>query len=77
MIMAPHKRMQRNKSRKANISSSNQRVAETDAVDPFKSLLAELERLREVDPNSVQEDLSAESFITLDNEVITSCTNNY
>ena len=58
--------------RKANISSSNQRVAETDADDPFKSLLAELERLREVDPNSVQEDLSAESFITLDNEVITS-----
>ena len=55
--------------RKANISSSNQRVAEADADDPFKSLLAELERLREVDPNSVQEDLSAESFITLDNEV--------
>ena len=28
--------------------------------------------MREVDPNSVQEDLSAESFITLDNEVLTS-----
>ena len=28
--------------------------------------------MQEVDPNSVQEDLSAESFITLDTEVITS-----
>ena len=30
--------------------------------------------MQEVDPNSVQEELSAESFITLDNEIITSAT---
>ena len=60
--------------KKANISSSNQQIAETDADDPFKCLVEELDRLREIDHDAVQKELSAESFIGLDNDVVTSAS---
>ena len=60
--------------KKAGISDSNQQMAESDDDDPFKSLTEELDRLREVDPSAVQEELSAESFIGLDCDVVTTCS---
>ena len=36
--------------------------------------MEELERLREIDHDAVQEELSAESFIGLDNDVVTSAS---
>ena len=53
--------------KKSVISESNQQMAEVDNYDSFKSLIEELDRLREFtkDPSAVQEELSAESFIGL------------
>ena len=53
----------------ANINSPNQGVAETDADDLSKCLVWELNSLRAVDLNVVEEDISAESFTGLDNDV--------
>ena len=44
-------------------------LAVTDADDPFKALTEDLSNLR--DQNAVQEELSAESFTDLDNNVVT------
>ena len=60
--------------KKANISHANQQTAMTDADDPFKSLEEELSNLRKLDENAVQDTLSAESFVELDNEVVTSAS---
>ena len=58
--------------KKANISHANQQTAVTDADDPFKSLEEELNNLRKLDENAVQDTLSAESFVELDSEVVIS-----
>ena len=57
---------------KANTSHANQQTAVTDADDPFKSLEEELHNLQKLDQSAVQDNLSAESFIGLDSEVVTS-----
>ena len=44
--------------KKANISHSNQQTTVTDADDPFKSLEEELNNLRKLDENAVQNTLS-------------------
>ena len=44
--------------KKANISSSNQPVAEIDADGPFKYLVEEFNNLREIDLCGVQEDIT-------------------
>ena len=46
-------------------------MTEADDDDPFKSLTEELDCLREHDPSAVQEELSAESFIGLGCDVVT------
>ena len=57
--------------KKANISHANQQTAVTGADDPFKSLEEDLDNLRTLDKNVVQDTLSAESFIELDSEAVT------
>ena len=59
---------------KANISHANQKTAVTDADDPFESLEEELGNLRKLNENAAQDTLSAESFIDLDSEVVTSAS---
>ena len=44
----------------------------TNADDPFKRLEEELDNLHKLDENAVQDTLSAESFVELDSEVVTS-----
>ena len=41
---------------------------------PFKSLEEELNNLRKLDENAVQDTLSAESFVELDSDVVTSAS---
>ena len=60
--------------RKTNISHANQQTSVTDACNPFKSLEEELDNLRKLDQKAVQDNLSAESFIGLDSEVVTSAS---
>ncbi|XP_047139139.1 tigger transposable element-derived protein 4-like [Hydra vulgaris] len=57
--------------KKAGISKTNKSIEEADDDHPFKFLTEELNRLRELDPRAVQEDLSAESYIGLDCDVVT------
>ena len=59
---------------KANISHANQQTAVIDADDPFKSLEEELDNLLNLDQNPVEDTLSAESFVELDSEVVTSAS---
>ena len=47
--------------KKVNISHASKQTALTNADDPFKSLEEELEKLRKLDENTVQDTLSAES----------------
>ena len=63
-----------NSFKKADISHANQQTAVTDADDPFKSLEQELDNLQRLDQNAVQDTLSAESFIGLDREAVTSAS---
>ena len=60
--------------KKANMSHANQPTAVTDADEPFKSLEEELDNLCKLDENVVQDTLSAESFVELDSEVVTSAS---
>ena len=46
----------------------------TDADDPFKSLEEELDNLRKLDDNAVQDTQSAESSVEFDSEVVTSAS---
>ncbi|XP_065650656.1 tigger transposable element-derived protein 4-like [Hydra vulgaris] len=57
--------------KKAGISKTNKSIEEADDDHSFKFLTEELNRLRELDPRAVQEDLSAESYISLDCDVVT------
>ena len=57
--------------KKAGNSDSSQQLAVTVANDPFKALTEDLSNLREIDQNAFQEELSAELFIDLDNDVVT------
>ena len=60
--------------KKANISHGNQQTAVTNADDSFKSLEEELDSLCKLDENVVQDTLSAESFVELDNEAVISAS---
>ena len=55
--------------KKANVGHANQQTAVIDADDPFKSLEEELNNLRKLDENAVQDTLSAVSFVELDSEL--------
>nr|XP_047138502.1 tigger transposable element-derived protein 4-like isoform X2 [Hydra vulgaris] len=57
--------------KKAGISKTNKSIEEADEDHIFKFLTEELNRLRELDPRAVQEDLSVESYIGLDCDVVT------
>ncbi|XP_002164454.3 tigger transposable element-derived protein 4-like [Hydra vulgaris] len=50
--------------KKAGISKKNKSIEEADDVYLYKFLTEELNRLQELDPRAVQEDLSAESYIS-------------
>nr|XP_047135830.1 uncharacterized protein LOC124813133 isoform X2 [Hydra vulgaris] len=58
-------------SKETGISKTNKSIEEADDDHPFKFLTEELNRLRELDPRAVQEDLSAESYIGSDCDVVT------
>ena len=60
--------------KKSNISQSNQQAAVNDDNDPFKSLQEDLKKLHELDYDTIQPNLSAESFADLDSEVFTSAS---
>ena len=60
--------------KKSNISQSNQQAAVNDDDDPFKSLQEDLKKLHELDYDTIQPNLSAESFVDLDSEVVTSAS---
>ena len=60
--------------KKANISHGNQQTVVTNADDSFKSLEEELDSLCKLDENVVQDTLSAESFVELDNEAVISAS---
>ena len=45
-----------------------------DDDDPFKNLQEDLKKLRELDNDAIQPNLSAESFADLDSEVVTSAS---
>ncbi|XP_065684412.1 tigger transposable element-derived protein 4-like [Hydra vulgaris] len=57
--------------KEAGISKTNKSIEEADDDHPFKFLTEEHNRLQELDPRAVQEDLSAESYIGLDCDVVT------
>nr|XP_047142814.1 tigger transposable element-derived protein 4-like [Hydra vulgaris] len=57
--------------KKASVSKTNKSIEEADDDHPFKFLTEELNRLRELDPRALQEDLSTESYIGLDCDVVT------
>ena len=57
--------------RKAGITSEAQNVAIIDADDPFSDLKESLQQLHDVDPDMVLENVTPESLIDIDNEVIT------
>ncbi|XP_065652997.1 tigger transposable element-derived protein 4-like [Hydra vulgaris] len=57
--------------KKAGISKTNKSIEEADDDHFIKFLTEELNRLPELDPRAVQEDLSAESYIGLDCDVVT------
>ena len=59
--------------KKTNISHANQQTAVTNADDSFKSL-EERNNLCKLDENAGQNTLSAESFVELDSEVVTSAS---
>ena len=58
----------------ANISHANLQTAVTDADDPIKSLEEKLDNLPKLDQSVAQDNLSKESFIGLDSEVVTSAS---
>ena len=60
--------------KKGNISHAIQQTALNDADHPFKSLEEELGNLRKLNHSAVQDNLSAEPFIGLDSEVVTSAS---
>ena len=60
--------------KKANVCQVNQQITVTDTDDPFKRLEEELDDLCNLDGNVVQGTLSAESFIELDSEIVTSAS---
>ena len=60
--------------KKSNISQSNQQAAVNDDDDPFKNLLEDLEKLHKLDNNSIQPNISAESFADLDSEDVTTAS---
>ena len=49
-------------------------VKADDDDDLFKSLSEELDHLQEKDPSAIQEELSADSFIGLGWDVVTTCS---
>ena len=57
--------------KKAGITSEAQNAAITDADDPFSDLKRSLQQLHDIDPDMVQESVTPESLIDVDNEVIT------
>ena len=56
--------------KKAGINIEAQHAAITDSVDPFKDLQESLDALKAADPDMVPEDISAESIVDIDNDVI-------
>ena len=59
---------------KVNISHVNQQTAVTDSDDLFISLEEELNNLCKLDENAAQDTLSADSFVELDSQVVTSAS---
>ena len=57
---------------KSNISQSKQQAAVNDEDNLFKSLHEDLEKLYELYNDNIQPNLSAESFVDLDSEFVTS-----
>ena len=57
-----------------NISHANQQTVVTDADELFKSLEEELDNLRKLDENTVQDTTSAESVVELDSEIVASAS---
>ena len=55
---------------KASINTEAQYSAITDSDDPFKYLQESLDALKAADPDMVPEDISAESIVDVDNDVI-------
>ena len=55
-------------------ADSTNKLVQRDADNPLKEIEDELNQLKEVEPTAVPEDLSAENFIRLDNEVITTAS---
>ena len=53
---------------------ANQQTTVADTDDPFKSLEEELDNLRKLNENAVEDTLSAESFVEMDSEVVTSAS---
>ena len=56
--------------KKAGINTEAQHAAITDSDDPFKDLQESLDALKAADPDMVPEDISAESIVDVDNDVI-------
>ena len=56
--------------KKAGINTVAQHAAITDSDDPFKDLQESLDALKAADPDMVPEDISAESMVDIDNDVI-------
>ena len=56
--------------KKADINTEAQHAAITDSDDPFKDLQKSLDALKAADPDMVPEDISAESIVDVDNDVI-------
>ena len=57
--------------KKPGISNLSKQFAVTGTADPFKSLTEDLSHFLEKDQNAVQEELLADSFFDLDNNVVT------
>ena len=57
--------------RKASITFRDPNTAITDADDPFSNVKESLQQLHDTDPDMVREGVAPESFIDVDNEVIT------
>ena len=57
--------------RKASITFRDPNTAITDADDPFSNVKESLQQLHDTDPDMVREGVAPESFIDVDNEIIT------
>ena len=63
--------------RKSGISTESQEIAITEDDDPFRELQDEIDKLRSVQPNLIEEDFDVAAFADVGAEVIAFATSTF